>query len=178
MHWGPAEWIALIALGVAVVALPPVFQMFWGRPQVEVEFKVDDQGNLLCDIYNRPVSNSFLVWLRVRRETACITVGILIQNANTKEVVLHATIPSVIIGDQAMSLDRINLPPSHSTLSTMIVQISGRGAGTYNSNGLWIHLPAETYRMEMTVIDGEKRMEKQRNFVVTAEPKNSYWAGT
>ena len=175
---GAGGWLELFVTALAVVALIPVSQMFWGRPQVEVEFTRDDQGNLFCDIYNRPVSNRLLIWLRVRRETASITVGILVQNANTKEVVLSTTIPSVIIRDQVESLDRMDLPPSNSPLSTMIVQNTGLEAGIYDSNGRRIPLPVATYRMEMTVMAGEKNAEEQRNFVVTVEPRNTYWANS
>ena len=174
---GTAEWIALIALGLAVVALPTVFQMFWGRPSITVEFTRDEQGDLFCEIYNRPVSNPFLTLLGVRREAASITAGILIQNEDTQEVVLGTTIPAIVIDDQLMNLDKTHLPPSHSPLSTMIVQISGHGAGAYNSNGQRIQLPTGTYRMEMIVTAGENKTKKQRNFVVTTEPRNSYWAG-
>jgi hypothetical protein len=171
------EAVGLVALVVAVMALPPVFQMFWGRPQISVEYTRDNSaGHLFCDIYNKPVSNRFLVWLRVRRETASITVGVHIQNETTKEIIIRVAIPLVLIRERLENLSNVDLPPGHTPLSIRVVQIDGRGAGVHDSNGQWIHLPAAIYRMEMTVMAGEKNLEMQHNFVVTAEPSHTYWA--
>ena|SRR5882672_377424 len=167
----------LVALGVAIVlGAPTVLQMVYGGPRIEVDFTRDHQGNLFCDVYNRPVSNRFLVHLPVRREKACISVGFQIRTAENNGLILGTTIPSALINDQFAVLDKIDLPASNSPLSAMIVQISGIGAGVYNSNGVRISLPIAIYRMEMLVMAAEKNIHTQRNFVVTADPTKTYWA--
>ena len=55
----PVAWVDIflsaIAFGLAVVTLPTAFQMWWGRPAINVEFSADrmDVGtSLKCYIYN------------------------------------------------------------------------------------------------------------------------------
>src|SRR5712691_5616336 len=86
---GPAEWIALVALVLALIALPTVFQMLWGRPQIEIRFLKHDIGNasaLLCACHNRPISNRFFRALGVVRESADISVGFQIFDENMKKI--------------------------------------------------------------------------------------------
>src|SRR5215210_4585270 len=77
----PPEWqwisfgLSIIALVVGFVTLPSVFQMFWGGPDIKLEFKHDDEFErgirwLRCEIYNRPIENKVLRVLRVRRAIA------------------------------------------------------------------------------------------------------------
>jgi len=70
---GPAEWIALSALGLAALTLPTFFQMFWGRPNITFWFnRIEDERDtlLLVHIYNFPIANRALSSLGVKRDEA------------------------------------------------------------------------------------------------------------
>ena len=75
------QWIGLVAglaaLVVAVMALPTVAQMIWGKPHVRVEFiipyslnKRNPERYLECRLTNPPVNSCLLRILGVYRRTA------------------------------------------------------------------------------------------------------------
>lgn len=90
----PWQWIGLVgglvALGLAVVTLPTVFQMIWGRPEVAVDFNTvaDSDGvRLQCIIRNKPIGR-WLRLLRVVRSPATITADMSISEAGSGAI-LH-----------------------------------------------------------------------------------------
>ncbi len=65
--------IGILALVVAIVALPTAAQMFWGRPKVSLSVHQEqaDWGKMLtCRIANQPIDSSFLRKIRVYRQDA------------------------------------------------------------------------------------------------------------
>ena len=65
--------ISITALVVAVMALPTVLQMVWGRPRISLDLGLDkiDGGVVFeCKIWNDPITNKFLKALHVRRMAA------------------------------------------------------------------------------------------------------------
>jgi hypothetical protein len=81
--------VASIALIFSGMALPTVFQMFWGGPQLRFGFNEIDgtEGRrLYCDISTAPVENWVLKRLGVRREPAIITAQFRICEAGSNFV--------------------------------------------------------------------------------------------
>ena len=68
--------IAVIALVVAIMVLPTVFQMIWGKPLISIKFsEIDSKDNayskiLECELINLPLDNPILRQLGVYRRTA------------------------------------------------------------------------------------------------------------
>ncbi len=65
--------IGSTALVVAVMALPTVLEMMWGRPKISLDLgleKIDGGIVLECTIWNEPITNKLLTALHVRRMVA------------------------------------------------------------------------------------------------------------
>jgi len=80
--------IAFAGFFLAVMALPTVFQMILGKPQVLVEFKASSQDEykaLQCHIANKPINCGFLRKLGVTRQATHITASISVYEEGTKK---------------------------------------------------------------------------------------------
>lgn len=81
MDW--ALIIAIIALVVAVMALPTLFQMIWGRPKLKPEVRSQSFYGLECRIQNVPINSKLIKFFRVKRDTVQdLSVSISIDNNN------------------------------------------------------------------------------------------------
>jgi hypothetical protein len=84
-HW---QWfaiiISIIAFGLAIMTLPTVFQMIWGRPKLKVSFW--GKGHILqCGIQNVPVKG-ILKYLGVERELIPdFSVNVLIKDKSIED---------------------------------------------------------------------------------------------
>jgi hypothetical protein len=88
------HWLAIIgvALGVAaiVMAAPPLFQMFFGRPRLAFEaqdFTGSDGRILVIAIKNPPIRNRFLRSIGVEREFGDVIAFFDIQELGTGRIV-------------------------------------------------------------------------------------------
>ena len=86
------EWVALfIGVLAFLMATPPIIQMIWGRPKVEIEFAKEEtpSGRVLkCEEFNRPVGNRFLRAIGVcRHPVEDLNVGYQIHEAGSNTVV-------------------------------------------------------------------------------------------
>jgi hypothetical protein len=177
---GTWEWVALIALVVGflglILAIPPFFQMLWGRPHIEVECATRDElllRVLICNVFNRRVSNWLLVrLLNVRRDSATITASIRITNEETVQIVSRFCHPSTD-GDDVKVVN-LTLPAGFVPARILIVRAIEDSAITYNENTI-IQLRPGTYRLEMVVWAGEENFPGSKLFVVTANGLHSHW---
>jgi hypothetical protein len=81
--------LGIIALIFSVMALPTVFQMFWGRPCVRIEFSsFESPKKLFCELHSVPITNRFLWRLGVRRESAIVSADFTIFEDGTNRVIL------------------------------------------------------------------------------------------
>lgn len=111
--------ISVLALFLALLALPTVFQMFWGRPRLVINFGEQaysfPQGEgkaLMCLISNPPVESPVLRKIGVRRAAADdVFAGIRIYEEGTNRVVIPH-IDAQILVDRGMPRTRCSLPPS------------------------------------------------------------------
>jgi hypothetical protein len=90
----PALPISIIALVLALVALPPTFQMIFGRPRLRTEFKEDITGagkRLICEISNVPVRSRSLRFIGVRRDAAAILADFQVREVGTNKVIVNMT---------------------------------------------------------------------------------------
>lgn len=87
--------VATLALVISVMALPTVFQMFWGGPIISVQLAVADlAGNgkvLRCYVVNEPVRNRFLRWLRIVRQATEVLADFSVVEAGSGTVILNRT---------------------------------------------------------------------------------------
>ncbi|MGO9786668.1 MAG: hypothetical protein ACLPL5_07665 [Stellaceae bacterium] len=74
--------ISVVALGLGLMALPTVFQMFFGRPKLDLgedEYTGPDGKSLFITVKNRPIKNRFLKFIRVVREVGDVSAFFDIQ---------------------------------------------------------------------------------------------------
>ena len=116
----PWQWVALfagiIALGLALMALPTVFQMIWGRPRMAIDYNIRElEGGrvLQCTIQNIPIRNKILRTLGVRRMPAeDIMAGFQIKECNTQQIVFPLVVTKIIAHDGTTGAHRISLAGS------------------------------------------------------------------
>jgi hypothetical protein len=114
-----AFWISIVALVLAVVALPTTLQMFFGKPKITIRFS-DDAVNgghrLKCFFSNKGIKSRFLRWLGVVRVPVQIEAMLFLTEYKTDKVIipllrlhlstdresgLHVHLPFSIMGARA-----------------------------------------------------------------------------
>lgn len=121
--------VSFIAFGIALVALPTVLQMFWGRPVLELEFSraVEDRTRaLVVFVKNPPVKSRLLKGLRVRRDTIqSLTASFRVSESGSRKVIapiLHA----LFYTDEELNpiaRQRISLPPTYTVGTSFSVAV-------------------------------------------------------
>jgi hypothetical protein len=85
--------ISVLALGLGLMALPTVFQMFWGRPKLTFEadeFMGTEAKILVIAIKNQPIKSRFLRKLHVEREIGNVLAFVDIQEHGTGKFLVRA----------------------------------------------------------------------------------------
>lgn len=176
---GIGEWLGLLGVVLALVALPTAFQMFFGRPTIEFVCSVEhgDKGSILqCRLLNPAIENRFLKWLGVRREAAYIHAAYKIWSQETGELIVDLTAPLLVsTTDNAQALE---LRPTLFGVTFALVLCNQQGvfALAEKPNKEVIRLDPGNYNAPVVVFCGEKRFVKNCAFVVTSNPMNSYWS--
>jgi hypothetical protein len=91
-HWLAIAGVILGVLAI-VMAIPPLFQMFFGRPKLTFEaddFTGPDGRILVINAKNDPVRNRFLRWLGVERESTELLAFFDIQELGTGKILVRA----------------------------------------------------------------------------------------
>ena len=176
---GIGEWLGVIAIALGIIVLPTALQMFCGRPKIEFEFSVvGDKKNsaLQCKILNRPIESKFLTWLGVRRENAHIFAAYRVENTDTGEIVVDLMQP--IIVSKGRRGKEFELTSSFLGVSIAIAWISEQGVYALEEeiDKKAIPLKSGIYSVPLMVFCGEKSFPVRRNFVVTSNPIDTYWA--
>jgi hypothetical protein len=90
----PALAISIVALLLALVALPPTFQMFFGRPCLRTRFteQITADGKLLLsEISNAAVRSKVLRSIGVRRESATVFADFRVREVGTEKIIVDTT---------------------------------------------------------------------------------------
>jgi hypothetical protein len=80
--------ISIIAVVVALVAIPPFIQMYYGQPRLKVVFDNLVGYWIYCKIQNIPIRSILLRMLRVKRDSVKISVEMGLIDINTGKI-LH-----------------------------------------------------------------------------------------
>ena len=179
MQLGPAEWVAIVALGVALIlGAPPIFQMMWGSPNISFGFTRLDSGPLtllLIHLYNYPIANPLLSKIGVRREEAHFHVRLIIKD-DSGNLVLQYTEPSIFSGNPfEQNLCHLHAGPSPKTIEILRAD-SNRAWINYEGRSTGFQeFQAGTYTLRLDVWAGEKLFFEERSFLVAKDLKSSYW---
>lgn len=82
--------ISIVALAVAVVTLPTVFQMWFGRPLLNIKVQEHNrstgQKDFMCEIYSSPVDFMLLRKIGVTRDDITVGAGFEVSEFRTKKM--------------------------------------------------------------------------------------------
>lgn len=181
------EWVGIILAGVGIViATPSIFQIFWGRSCIEMEFEVstkDAERSLMILLKNPPVKNKILKVLGVKRETVqSLTAELRISEFGSKRVIVpirHATLFSDDDPTDKGS-SRIVLPPTYSVAAGIMVSMwddEKKGAVILGDRLRQPLLLKNGYYIAQIIIivDGEPK-EYIRQFAVGDNADSLIWA--
>ena len=175
--------VSTVALLFSVMALPTVFQMFWGGPQLRFGFtEIDgaDGRRLYCDISSTPVENWALRRLGVRRETAIITAQFRICEAGSNFVMQDTA--QTRLFDIAGSSDEgsfratvtdhfgVNFPCAfhgHNSEQALTIDPLKKSSTA---------LPPGRYRVDMSVACGDRSFSQSREMTVAKRSIFTCWS--
>ena len=175
--------ISVIALAVAIMALPTVFQMIWGRPNIGVKFidttdKRAHRKYLHCQIINYPIDNRLLQKLGVyRRPIDDVNIFFSVEDIETHKMVVTDIMATIYTTQNAKPMISVSLPVSN--IPAMINLVEARDDGYTNTIANYeaknIQLPVGKYCANIRVYTSEKETEYRRNFVVGSKQEDLHW---
>ena len=164
MQWTDVV-LSVIAFGLAVMALPTAFQMWWGKPSLEIKLdrSQSDAGvGLICEITNKPIERQFLRWLGVFRKAAhgmCATATF--SKVGSGEIVGYLPLEIVVGGNAAVS--RVDLHPAVMSWAAVMIQGPGETSAMFGKVEI---VPGE-YSCEIEVAWGHDTRRVRNSFCVT-----------
>jgi hypothetical protein len=137
--------VAALVIGAVatIIAVPPFLQMIYGRPKILVRFdeSVEQGANLLiCNIYNRPITNWFLKKIGVARNATDVFASFNVRELGTNEILANAFRASLFDGKANMSGLSLASKPSL-PIVFVVVEHNDSGAITIN------HAPSQSKKL-------------------------------
>ncbi len=179
----PAPWLWLgIFIGIAgfvlaVMALPSVFQMMFGKPDLFVEFKsaeLEEVKVLQCLISNRPINSRMLRWLGVSRQSTHLTASISIYERGTKKPIReHAKLLINQGGEKSVEIGEIT-----SAWPVVVAPFSQKpGAPVYlNDDFDLLQISPGYYTVELALIGENRQIVLAESGVrIGAKMNELYW---
>jgi hypothetical protein len=166
--------IAILALGVAIMALLPVFRMIRGKPKIYIVFEVyydksRQENFLICQIGNPPIKNRFDLCLGVYRRTADgVYISFSIQDTKTNKM---------IATDIETSDSAISIPPSSYPEYTFDVVFAKDDFTKCfdHLNGQNFDLPIGEYIAIVNIDTPEEEITHKRRFIVGNKKEDLRW---
>ena len=175
--------ISILALGVAIMALPTVFQMVWGRPNIGVTFidttdKKAHRKYLHCQIINYPLENRYLQKLGVyRRPIDDVNIFFSVEDVEKHKIVVADIMATIYTTQNDKPMISVSLPVSN--IPAMINLVEARDDGYTNTMAHYeaknIQLPVGEYCAVVKVKTSEIEKEFHRNFFVGNEQEDLHW---
>ena len=162
--------LSVIAFGLA---LPTAFQMWWGKPSLEIKL-VRDRLNagvgLTCEIRNKPIERQFLRWLGVCRKAAHgMRATATVSKAGSGELVGRLLLEIDVGGNAAVP--RVDLHPAVPSFARVMVQGSGETSAMFGKRKI---LPGE-YSCKIEVAWGHDTRRGRKSFSVTDDANSTLW---
>lgn len=161
--------LAVISFWLALMALPTVFQMLWGKPKVEFGFNDEemDVKALACSL-SQPFVSRWLGLIGVRRPDARIAVIWSIASAEAGKITAFMPLAEVMDSDFQKT--------KHPTLSSSLLPMLHFLIAQYADSKVIAFdkertvLTPGSYRADIHVLLGDREhAHAHRRFVVTAE---------
>ncbi len=184
------DWVigilGLVAFALAVLAMPSVAQMLWGRAQLRTEYKTDANGedrSLIVFLSNPPVRQKFLKCIGLHRDAIqSLEACFQIREAGSGAVldpIRHARLKSPDDPSDDFFSYRIVLPPTYSVGASLMIaiwdKISAKAVVPPDRLRPAIALSAGLYRVEIIfTIDGDP-VKDSHNFKVGLRGDDLMW---
>lgn len=97
------------------MAVPSVLQMIFGVPKITIEPDVEESENscfLVCKLYNEPIRNRILTFLRVSRDPAHDVIAYFTIDKQGSGETVCLNVDTEIKTQREVASQRISLPPS------------------------------------------------------------------
>jgi hypothetical protein len=167
------------------MAAPPIFQMLWGRPDLDVytdEFAGTDGKVLLVAIKNKLLRNKFLLSIGVEREIGNVQVFFDIQEQGTGKFIAK-DVPSWTIntatrerGVTAQAHPAFTIGAwmiNHKDTSAVIID-----GGTARRSGSPLKTIDEgNYTAQVTVIRASEVYKLRKDFKIGKQEWGTFWIG-
>lgn len=168
------------------MVLPTVFQMIWGRPNIELIFweSIDERVHkkyLQCGIVNRPLKKCLLQKLGVyTRSLDDVHFFFSIKDTNTSEIVVTDILASIYTTQSGGPMRSVHLPPSTIPALINLVEAKAKDNVYYTKTiapyeAKNIQLPVGEYCAIIRVGTSEKEKEYHRNFYVGNKQQDLRW---
>lgn len=181
------EWVGIVLAGFGLaMATPSIFQMFWGRAVVELQFEVypENSERALAIFFKNPtVKSRILRMLGVKREVVqSLTAEIRISDVGSNTIIVPIRQARIYSDDDPSDSgnNRIVLPPTYSVGASIMVahwdNQQKRAIIPPDRRKQPLPLGEGCYRADIIIIvDGDPRIIS-RQFVVGKEADDLIWA--
>ena len=177
--------LSLIAFGIAVVALPSVFQTLWGRPNLELEFeRTTEEARRMLAIFlkNPPVRSRMLKFLRVSRDTIQSLTGSYQVSESGSGKIVDPIRHALFFTDEELEpppKQRIALPPTYSvgTSFPVVIWLDDSGGAMLAPDRLRDATPISPglyLARIIMMVDGNKK-QYERKFRVGQKADDLVW---
>ena len=165
-------FMSILALGVAIMTLPTAFQMWWGRPSLDVEFKTDRSTRavaLRCLITNELIATWWHRKAGVIRDAAHDVRGsFTIRKGGTNELIFPGRLP--------FHADLRAGVPVSSVIALQFFEKEMAQTRNHESDDESLMLPPGEYECELKLMWSQGGgITKNRTFRVAKNVDGTYW---
>jgi hypothetical protein len=159
------------------MAVQPFIQFIWGRVKLtaELDAKDEDDGsrNLTCWIYNWPINNKVLKFLKLKRDTAnAVTIECTIKDIRTKTNIIKNKLLEIITA-KTEGLE-VSLPSSVNPAWVELIKTNKDGKTILVDDDSIVFKPGK-YALQLKILyDGELLLQRAY-FSVGNAPHELYW---
>ncbi|MDR3577201.1 MAG: hypothetical protein P4L50_25345 [Anaerolineaceae bacterium] len=178
--------IAVIALLVAIITLPTVIQMFFGKPKIDIipHLHIGDNGyrTLRCYIANAPIKSKILRWMGIVRSDAEVGCDFAIFEMGTNRKIVEFVRP-VLYGESHESR-HLRIVAGMVPARIIIVHHNDLGAKIWNDDQIdkvnnddtGVPLSKGYYMANISaIISNYGVISKQLEFTIGETPSKTYW---
>jgi hypothetical protein len=168
----------VIGLAAVAMAIPPLFQMIFGRPQLEFkadEFAGPDGKLLLIGVKNERIKSRFLRKIGVEREVGNLLAYLDIQEQGTGKFVakdISARLSNTATREEGLSVRALPL----CTVGVLVVHAHDSHTGIVDARSDELRPISEgEYTAHATIVCGEKVHQLKKSFKVGKAEHLTIW---
>lgn len=178
------QWVfgglSLVAVVLAFMTLPTVFQMVWGQPRLTTEptdrsIRRDrnrDAKSLDCCIYNLPIENPILRAIGVRRSAIEDLYVLYAIKESGSGRVIQAELEGELEGHGGGPHRRIRVPSSGLPVMFRVLLHEPSGEALIADE---ITIPPGSYIVDISILASDEIVQESFRFIVGTRPSETHW---